>query len=87
MLPREIERIMKENEKYAKMLEEYDRTGIFPLQKVRRSFTLRQMTVQKLKSISKKTGKTQRVAFTHISPQEGSLPAPKSAPKPQNLKQ
>ena len=52
----EIEKIMKKNEKYAKILEEYDRTGVFPLQKVRRSFTLKQMTINKLKSHSKKTG-------------------------------
>ena len=55
---REIEKIMKENEKYAKILEEYDRTGAFPLQKVRRSFTLKQMTHDKLKSASKSTGKS-----------------------------
>lgn len=53
---REIEKIMKKNEKYAKILEEYDRTGVFPLQKVRRSFTLKQMTIRKLKSHSKRTG-------------------------------
>lgn len=53
---REIEKIMKKNSKYAKILEEYDRTGVFPLQKVRRSFTLKQMTISKLKSHSRKTG-------------------------------
>jgi hypothetical protein len=30
MLSQEIRRIMKENEKYAAMLEEYDRTGKLP---------------------------------------------------------
>ena len=54
----EIERIMKENERYAKILEDYDRTGLFPLDKVRRSFTLKQMTMQKLRSLSKSTGKS-----------------------------
>jgi RNA processing factor Prp31 len=54
----EIERIMRENEKYAKMLQEYDRTGVFPLDKVRRSFTLKQMTMKKLKSLSEATGKS-----------------------------
>jgi len=55
---REIEKIMKKNEKYAKILEEYDRTGVFPLDKVRRSFTLTHMTINKLKSHSKRTGKS-----------------------------
>lgn len=55
---REIEKIMKKNEKYAKILEEYDRTGVFPLQKVRRSFTLKHMTINKLKSHSERTGKS-----------------------------
>jgi hypothetical protein len=58
MLSQEIRRIMKENEKYTNMLEEYDRTGEFPLDKVRRSFTLRKMTMSKLKKVSKKTGKS-----------------------------
>lgn len=55
---REIERIMKENEKYAKMLEEYDKTGVFPLDKVMRSFTVKNMTASKLKAVSKATGKS-----------------------------
>jgi len=54
MLPREIRRIMKENEKYAKMLEEYDRTGHLPLEKIRRSFTIKRMSYNKLKEFSKK---------------------------------
>jgi hypothetical protein len=58
MLSQELRRIMKENEKYANMLEEYDRTGEFPLDKVRRSFTLRKMTMRKLKAVSRKTGKS-----------------------------
>ena len=49
---------MKENEKYANMLEEYDRTGEFPLDKVRRSFTLRKATMSRLKAASKKQGKS-----------------------------
>lgn len=49
---------MKENEKYANMLEEYDRTGKFPLEKIRRSFTLRRMTFDRLKEESKKTGRS-----------------------------
>ena len=58
MLPREIRMIMKENDKYAKMLEEYDRTGEFPLEKIRRSFTLKRMSINKLKQMSKKRGKS-----------------------------
>ena len=56
MVPREIKRIMNENEKFTDMLEEFDRTGEFPLDKIRRSFTLKKMTVNKLKRVSKKTG-------------------------------
>ena len=58
MLSNDIRRIMKENETYANMLEEYDRTGEFPLDKVRRSFTLRKATMKKLKQASRKTGKS-----------------------------
>jgi len=58
MLPLEIRRIMKENEKYTDMLEYYDRTGRFPLDKIRRSFTLKEMNTTKLKQLSKKTGKS-----------------------------
>ena len=57
-LSKDILRIMKENVKYTNMFEEYDRTGEFPLDKVRRSFTLRKMTIKKLKAVSKKTGKS-----------------------------
>jgi hypothetical protein len=49
---REIERIMKENEKYAKMLEEFDRTGKLPTEKIRRSFTIRHSTFQTGRSMS-----------------------------------
>ena len=55
---REIERIMKENEEYAKMLEEFDRTGKLPFEKIRRSFTIRRSTFQALKNQSKKTGES-----------------------------
>ena len=33
---KDIEKIMKKHEKYAKMLEEYDKTGKLPLKKKRR---------------------------------------------------
>ena len=58
MLSKEIKRIMKENEKYTRMLEEYDKTGKFPLEKIRRSFTLKRMTINKLKKTSKDSGKS-----------------------------
>ena len=72
MLPRRIERIMKENEKYARMLEEYDRTGHLPTEKVRRSFTLRRMTVQRLRELSKKTGKSMSDIIDELVASEGS---------------
>lgn len=55
---REIERIMKKNEKYARMLEEFDRTGKMPLEKLRRSFTIRRSTFNALKRESKETNKS-----------------------------
>ena len=58
MLQRDIRRIMKENGKYIRILEEYDMTGEFPLDKIRRSFTLKRMTMDKLRKISKKKGKS-----------------------------
>ncbi len=53
-----IKRIMKKNEKYTKMLDDYDKTGLFPLKKTVRSFTLRQMTIDKLKLASKNSGQS-----------------------------
>jgi len=53
----EIKRIMKENKKYADMLEEYDRTGHLPIEKIRRSFTLKRMSYNKLKQASSVQGK------------------------------
>jgi len=49
---------MKENEKYAEMLEEFDRTGNLPLEKILRSFTIRRSTFHSLKKQAKKTGKS-----------------------------
>jgi len=57
MLSKDVERLMKENEKYTQILEEYDQTGVFPLEKIRRSFTLKQRTVRKLRKLSKQSGK------------------------------
>ena len=55
---RDIEKIMKENERYAKMLEEFDSTGNLPFEKIRRSFTIRRSTFRYLKEEAKKTGKS-----------------------------
>ena len=49
---------LDKNEKYMNMLEYYDRTGRFPLKKVRRSFTLKEMNITKLKQLSRKKGKS-----------------------------
>ncbi|MBI4021287.1 MAG: ribbon-helix-helix domain-containing protein [Candidatus Aenigmarchaeota archaeon] len=48
---------MKENQKYLDMLEEYDRTGHLPIEKMRRSFTLKRVSYQRLKDASRKTRK------------------------------
>lgn len=53
---REIEKIMKENERYTKMLEEFDRTGYLPIEKIRRSFTIKRSTFTALKNEAEKTG-------------------------------
>jgi len=53
MLSKDIKRILKENEKYFKILEDFDRTGKFGLDKIRRSFTIKQMNYEKLKKLSK----------------------------------
>lgn len=66
MLSREIRRIMKENEKYIRMLEEYDKTGKLPIEKIRRSFTLKRLTMKKLKSASKKTGKSMSAIIDNL---------------------
>ena len=58
MLSQETRRIMRENKRYADMLEEFDRTGKLPLEKVRRSFTLKRATMKKLRKISRKSGKS-----------------------------
>ena len=46
---RRIEQIMKENKRHLDMLEEYDRTGHLPTEKMRRSFTITREAYQKLK--------------------------------------
>ncbi|MBL7160470.1 MAG: hypothetical protein ISS93_01300 [Candidatus Aenigmarchaeota archaeon] len=54
----EIKKIMKENKKWLDMLEEYDRTGHLPTEKIRRSFTLKRMHFKKLKEASRKSGRS-----------------------------
>ena len=54
---KEAEKILKENEKYTKMLEYYDRTGRMPARKVPKTFTLQQSTFDRLKAESARTGK------------------------------
>ncbi len=55
---KEIERIIRENEKYINMLEYYDVTGRLPSKKVARTFTLQQSSFDRLKSESARTGKS-----------------------------
>ena len=57
MLSRRIEKILKEKEVYAQMLEYYDRTGQLPTKKSMRSFTLEQVNISRLKDESERTGK------------------------------
>lgn len=57
MLRPEIEKKIRTNEKYAKMLEDYDRTGVFPLEKIRKNFTIKMSAAAKLKKASIRTGK------------------------------
>ena len=49
MLSKDAERILKRYKRFFDAFEEYDRTGKFPLEKIRRSFTIRQGNYQKLK--------------------------------------
>jgi len=52
----DIKTIGKRLEGSFKILEEFDKTGKFGLDKVRRSYTLNHSTVEKLKHISKERG-------------------------------
>ena len=55
---KEVEKILKENGKYTKMLEYYDRTGRMPARKVPKTFTIQQSSFDRLNAESKRTGKT-----------------------------
>ena len=50
---KELKRIMRENERYALILEEYDKTGKNPLKKTRQSFTIKRMNHERLKKEAK----------------------------------
>ena len=56
MLSKDAKRILIKYKKYFDAFEEYDRTGKFPLDKIRRSFTIRQGNYQKLKEEAKNKG-------------------------------
>ena len=54
---KEVEKIIRENGKYTKMLEYYDRTGRMPARKVPKTFTLQQSSFDRLRTESARTGK------------------------------
>ena len=54
----DIERILRENKAIFDLLEEYDRTGHLPTEKLRRSFTIERRTYQKLQELSKRQRKS-----------------------------
>lgn len=54
MLSKDAETILKRYKKFFDAFEEFDRTGKFPMEKIRRSFTIRQGNYQKLKSAAAK---------------------------------
>ncbi len=58
MLPKSVERFLKENKKWFDMLEEYDRTGIWPLERKRVDLTLSRRTIAKLRARAKAEGKS-----------------------------
>jgi len=58
MLDKETLRIIEANKPYKKMLEEYDNTKKFALDKIRRSFTIKEKTHQKLKQEAQKKDTT-----------------------------
>lgn len=74
-----IARILKENKDVFRALEEYDKTRELPFQRKRIDITLSIKTIDKLKELSRKTGKPMsRIIEENI--QEFQLP--KTHPKP-----
>lgn len=53
-----INKILKKNKKAFEMLENYDKTGELPFQKKRIDITLTVETINKLKKLKEKTGKS-----------------------------
>ena len=53
MLSKEIRQVIEEARPWAEVLEEYDRTGAWPLRKVRKDFTLEARSVSKLERMAK----------------------------------
>lgn len=56
MLPKAVERVLKENEKWFALLEEYDRTGVWPLERTRVDLTLSRRTLAKLRALAAAQG-------------------------------
>jgi len=54
----ELKKILKENKKFFDILENYDNTHELPFSRKRIDITLPVATINKLKEIKKKTGKT-----------------------------
>ncbi|MBL7206877.1 MAG: hypothetical protein ISS36_04725 [Candidatus Aenigmarchaeota archaeon] len=57
MLSKDVKEIMEKYKEYLQMFEEFDRTGKFPLERVRIDLTLQRRNIDKLKKISKKENK------------------------------
>lgn len=56
---KEIDRIMARVRPWAEVLEEYDRTGVWPLRKVRKNFTLESRTARRIEEMAKERGISQ----------------------------
>ena len=54
MLSKDVKEIMEKYKEYLQMFEEFDRTGKFPLERVRIDLTLQRRNIDKLKKISNK---------------------------------
>ncbi len=54
---KDIEKLVKDNWATFQLLEEYDRTGHLPTERIRRSFTLQRATYEKLQSLSREKKK------------------------------
>jgi len=59
MRSKDIERVMKRVRPFAEILEDYDRTGVWPLRKVRKNFTLEARAASRLEKLAKERGLSQ----------------------------